>query len=144
MHGTASAIAGTLLAATLFVGCDGLWLDTYWRSEKYVLIAVDARGQMSLSFDIGNGMAVGLVGPTVFSIGADDQHIVVKQHPSNDRYGHWVDRSTTHYFIVTRTTSPDVNARQHGVRGPLGQDEFDRLATALSLPSFSKTFDDLR
>jgi len=45
---------------------------------------------------------VGLVGPTVYSIGADDTHIVVKQH------------------------------------------EFDRLAAALSLPSFSKTFDDLR
>ena len=100
MRGTASTIA--LLVAVLLVGCDGLWLDTYWRSEKYVLIAVDARGQMSLSVDIGNGMSVGLVGPTVFSIGADDTHIVVKQH------------------------------------------EFDRLAAALSLPSFSKTFDDLR
>jgi len=100
VRGTVGTI--TLLAAVLFVGCDGLWLDTYWRSEKYVLIAVDARGQMSLSVDIGNGMSVGLVGPTVFSIGADDTHIVVKQH------------------------------------------EFDRLAAALSLPSFSKTFDDLR
>src|SRR5712664_2439580 len=49
----------------LLVGCDGLWLDTYWRSEKYLLLAVDARGQMSLSFDLGNVTAVGLVGPTV-------------------------------------------------------------------------------
>ena len=142
MRGTASTIA--LLVAVLLVGCDGLWLDTYWRSEKYVLIAVDARGQMSLSVDIGNGMSVGLVGPTVFSIGADDTHIVVKQHPSNDRSGNSVDRTTTHYFVVTRTTSPDLAARQQGVRGPLGQDEFDRLAAALPLPSFSKTFDDLR
>jgi hypothetical protein len=144
VYGTARTIVGTLVAAVLFVGCDGLWLDTYWRSDKYVLIAVDARGQMSLSVDIGNGMSVGLVGPTVFSIGADDKHIVVQQHPSNDRSGNSVDRTTTHYFIVTRTTSADIAARQHGVRGPLGRDEFDRLAAALSLPPFSKTFDDLR
>src|SRR5436309_16037565 len=94
------------LTGALVAGCDGLWLDTYWRSEKYVLIAVDARGQMSLSVDIANGMSVGLVGPTVFSIGADDTHIVVQQHPSNDRSGKSVDRTTTHYFVVTRTTSP--------------------------------------
>ena len=50
------------LAAVLLVGCNGLWLDTYWRSEKYVLLAVDARGQMNLAFDLGNGTAVGLVG----------------------------------------------------------------------------------
>jgi len=33
------------LAASLVAGCDGLWLDTYWRSEKYVLVAVDARAR---------------------------------------------------------------------------------------------------
>ena len=62
-------IVASSLVAVLVAGCDGLWLDTYWRSERYVLLAVDARGQMSLSFDLGNGTAVGLVGPTVFSVG---------------------------------------------------------------------------
>src|SRR5437867_11028065 len=89
------------LTGALVAGCDGLWLDTYWRSEKYVLLAVDARGQMNLAFDLGNGTAVGLVGPTVFSVGADDKHIVVKQHPKRDLFGAF-DRSTTHYFVVAR------------------------------------------
>jgi len=131
------------LAASLVAGCDGLWLDTYWRSEKYVLVAVDARGQMNLSFDLGNGTAVGLVGPTVFSVGADDKHIVVKQHPTRDSFGGSFDRSTTHYFVVARTTSPEIAERQRGVRGPLTQKEFASLTTALSLPPFSKTFTDL-
>ena len=131
------------LVAVLVAGCNGLWFDTYWRSEKYVLIAVDARGQMNLSFDLGNGTAVGLVGPTVFSVGADDKHIVVKQHPSRDAFGSSFDRSTTHYFVVARTTSAEIAERQKGVRGPLTQKEFAALTTALSLPPFSKTFGDL-
>ena len=131
------------LVAALVAGCNGLWLDTYWRSEKYVLIAVDARGQMELSFDLGNGTAVGLVGPTVFSVGADDKHIVVKQHPSRDPFGSLLDRSTTYYFVVARTTSPEIAERQRGVRGPLTEKEFAALTTALSLPQFNKTFADL-
>jgi hypothetical protein len=132
------------LAAALLIGCNGLWLDTYWRSEKYVLLAVDARGQMSLSFDLGNGTAAGLVGPTVFSIGADEKYIVVKQHPSKSPFGDSFDRSITHYFVVVRTLSPALAERQKGVRGPFSKEEFDRLATTLSLPRFSKTFDDLQ
>lgn len=132
------------LFPALLIGCNGLWLDTYWRSERYVLLAVDARGQMSLSFDLGNGTAAGLVGPTVFSIGADEKHIVVKQHPSKDPFGQSFDRSITHYFIVARTPSPALAERQKGVRGPLSKEEFERLAATLSLPKFSKTFDDLQ
>ncbi len=139
---TRTIVIGSLLAV-LVAGCDGLWLDTYWRSEKYVLVAVDARGQMNLSFDLGNGTAVGLVGPTVFSVGADDKHIVVKQHPSRDPFGSSFDRFTTHYFIVARTTSPEIAERRRGVRGPLSEKEFQALTTALSLPQFSKTFADL-
>jgi hypothetical protein len=131
------------LVAVLVAGCDGLWLDTYWRSEKYVLVAVDARGQMNLSFDLGNGTALGLVGPTVFSIGADNKHIVVKQHPSRDPFGGSFDRSTTHYFVVARTTSREIAEHQRGVRGPLTEKEFAALTTVLSLPQFSKTFADL-
>ena len=77
-------IAIITVVAILVGACNGLWLDTYWRSEKYVMLAVDARSQMNLAFDLGNGTAVSLVGPTVFSVGADDKHIVVKQHPAKD------------------------------------------------------------
>jgi hypothetical protein len=76
---------------------------------------------MNLAFDLGNGTALGLVGPTVFSIGADDKHIVVRQHPRKDPFGSSVDRSTTHYFVVARTTSPEIEERQRRVRGPLGR-----------------------
>ncbi len=131
-------------AAALLVGCNGFWLDTYWRSERYVLLAVDTRSQMSLSFDLEGGIAVNLVGATVFSIGADEKYIVLMQHPSKDPFGESFDRSITNYYLVVRTLSPSIEERMKGVRGPLSKEEFEKLATALSLPKFSKTFDDLK
>ena len=143
MRGRGTRIYLGLACIVLAGGCGGLWLDTYWRSERYVLMAVDARGQMNLAFDCGDGTAMGLVGPTVFSIGADEKYIVLKQHPSKDAFGAF-DRSVTNYFVVERTQSPELAERQKGVRGPLSNEEFDKLSVILRLPQFSKTFDDLK
>jgi len=136
-----SLLAVVVLA--LLMGCNGLWLDTYWRSEKYVLLAIDTPGQMSLSIDEGHGSALELVGPTVFSIGANDAYIVLKQHPSKNAFGDF-DRSITNYFIVTRVKSSNFADRKKGVRGPMNADEFGRLQKPLALPKFDKTFDELR
>ena len=135
--------AAVIIAAALICGCDGLSLDTYWRSERYVLLAIDAKSQMNLAFDLENGTALGLVGPTVFSIGADDKYIVLKQHPAKDQFASSVDRSVTKYFIVERSQSPEFRDREKRVRGPMEKGEFEKLAVSLSLPSFSKTFHDL-
>lgn len=123
--------------------CDKLWLDSYWRSDRYVLLAVDAKSQMTLSFDLQDGSALGLVGPTIFSIGSDDKYIVVKQHPATNAVASSFDRSITNYFIVERNHSSQYEDRQKGVRGPLKKEEFDRLRSSLSLPPFTKTFNDL-
>jgi hypothetical protein len=134
----------SLLAALwlLISGCGWWSIDTYWRSERYMLIAVDTLGQMSLSFDRGNGTGLGLVGPTVFSIGANDKYIVLAQHPATDLFGGF-DRSITNYYIVERTQSSDFEERQKRVRGPMTKSEFDSVSAKLSLPKFTKTFKDL-
>ena len=126
----------------MLAGCNGLSLDIYWRSEKYVLVAVDTPGQMNLAFDMGKGVSIGLVGPTVFGVGADDRYIVAKQHPATNAFGAF-DRATTHYFVVERTTSPSLSERRKRVQGPMSLAEFERLAGTLSLPKFSKTIEDL-
>jgi hypothetical protein len=135
-------LLGAIVIA-LVPGCSRLWLDTYWRQERYVLIAVDTLSQMSLSFDEKGGTAEILVGPTVFAVGSDERYIVVKQHPSRD-LGDSFDRSITSFFVVERTSSSSFSERQKRVRGPLSEKEFERLAASLSLPMFSKTFDDLK
>ena len=78
---------------------------------------------------------VSLVAPTVFAVGADAKYIVVKQHPATNQAATMFDRSITNYFIV---------GRDKGVRGPLKKEEFDRLTASLSLPAFTKIFDDLQ
>src|ERR1700676_1617542 len=100
------------LSIGLVAGCSRLWdLDTYWRFERYILVAVDAKAQMSLSFDVmyhghEGSSSIGLVGPTVFELGADDHFIVVKQHPAVDPGATKYDRAVTNYFVIKRTSSP--------------------------------------
>ena len=52
------------------------------------------------------------------------------------------DRTVTNYFVVTRMPGPALE-KENGVRGPFTEDQFDKMATSLSLPAFTKTFDDL-
>jgi len=135
------AVRGFLLSMLAFiVGCDGLSLDTYWRSGSYRLIAVDSRGQMALvDTRGGNG---DLVGPTVFSIGANEKFIVVAQHPATNGFGDF-NRSVTNYFVVGRTSGSKPTDKGK-VRGPLTKDELEKLSASLSLPKFNKTFNDLK
>jgi hypothetical protein len=132
-----------IIFLSLVCGCDPMWPDAYWRSERYVLLAIDTDSQMSLYFDLQDGTALGLVGPTVFSIGENDKYIVVKQHPATDEFASSYNRSITNYFIIEKTKSRDFDARKKGVRGPIKADEFNKLVMSLSLPLFTKTFHNL-
>jgi hypothetical protein len=128
-------------AASVLAGCDVFSPDTYWSSGDYELIAIDTKGQMTLAVDLHNGGSIGIVGPTVFSLGADDHYIVIKQHPARDDFGRF-DGTVTNYFIVTRLPGSSED-KMKGVRGPLSKDEFEHLAASTHLPQFTKTFADL-
>ncbi len=125
-------VAAIFIASLALAACSKWAIDTEWKSGKFRLIAIDTQSQMSL---IHEDSSVSLVGPTVFAAGADEKYIVLKQHPALDDSGTKFDRAITSYFIVGRDKS---------VRGPLKKEEFDRLAASLSLPPFSKVFDDLK
>ena len=138
----------------LFTGCgvsapilDRLWPDAYWRSERYVVLEIDTSEEMSLHFDRPDqpGANDELVPPTVFAVGSDSHHIVVKQHPAAERAGRLTpDRTTTNYYIIDRTDSLDVAARKAGVHGPLTPERFAELARAQALPAFSKVFPEVQ
>jgi len=124
-----------LWAVALLSGCSDYALDTEWRDGDYRLIAIDTRGQMSL-IDTSDKAWDG-IGPTVFSIGADKNFIVVARHPSTNQFGEF-DRSVTQYFVVGRG-SPG-----HPTTGPLSKEQFEHLSRTNALPQFTKTFNDLR
>ena len=130
-----------ILVFCLALTACGRWsIDSYWWSDGYSLDAIDVKSQMCLAFD---GDSIALVGPTIFAVGSDAKHIVVKQHPAIDQWAGKIDHSITNYFIVERRSGSFAD-RKAGVRGPLTKEEFDLLVTSLSLPQFSKTFDDLK
>src|SRR5258708_14940463 len=140
-----------IAAAMLMAWCSGcgpfpvidrLWPDAYWRHDGYVLLALDTQAQMELSYDSKRNGVRSIVGPTVFSVGANDQFVVAQQHPSGD--GIHFDRSVTNYFIVNRATEPGMGVYPRlRVIGPLTKAQFTRLSGTLRLPPFSKTFHSL-
>lgn len=125
----------------LITACNEWSYDSFWESDGYRLIAIDTNSQMSLIFEGDGGLI--LVEATIFAVGADAKHIVLKQHPASDLGATSYDRSITNYFVVEKR-SGSFRDRELGVRGPLTKEEFAPLVSALSLPDFTKTFDDLK
>jgi hypothetical protein len=79
------------IAIGVCVGCDG----SVPVDRPYVLKGVDTREQMALYYTLPHGDAVGRVDATVFAVGWDAHHIIVKRHPVGDR-------TQTEYFILDR------------------------------------------
>ena len=97
----------------------------------YRLIAVDIDEQMSLSYDCGDGSAVGRVGETVFAVGWNDRYIVAKQHPTNDR-------TRTNFFYLDITKDAKFADPSQSVTGPLTEAEFNKRKSELALPQFTR------
>ena len=130
------AAYGLLLSAlVLLSGCSEYALDTEWRDGNYRLIAIDTLGQMLL-IDTSDKAWEG-IGPTVFSIGADKNVVVVARHPSTNLFGDF-DRSVTQYFVVQRG-SPG-----HPTAGPFTKEQFEVFSRTNAVPQFTKTFNELK
>ena len=129
-----------LITAFLIVGCDRWFLDTYWRSGNFRLVAVDSPGQMALIESGEKGEE--LVGPTIYAVGSDERFVIVAQHPAKNRFGD-CDKSVTYYYIINR--DPDGGPfKSERVRGPLSKPDFDALSASLSLPTLTKVFNELK
>lgn len=135
------AALGAVLIIASWIFFLHVWNDIYWSDERYCLVALDSPTQMNLSF-YDEGYYSELIGPTVYAVGANEKYLVLKQHPA-EKTPSSVNRAVTNYYIIVRTLSTDFEDRLKGVRGPLTQDEFEKLSGKLSLPKFSKTFRDL-
>jgi hypothetical protein len=125
-------LVAILSSCFVLVACSKWSVDTEWKSGAFRLIAIDAKSQMSL---VHEDSPISLVGPTIFAVGADDRHVVLKQHPATDEAATSFDRSITNFFVV---------GRDKQVRGPLKKEEFEALSASLSLPPFTKVFEALR
>jgi hypothetical protein len=127
--------AGFLVAlCCIALSCGFFDSGTIWRHGNYALIWIDLPDDVSLSYDRGGGTWSGVVDPRVFSVGADERYIVVKQHPKGDK-------TITNYFVVNTQLDPPSKP---AVTGPLTKDQFTELSSELGLPEFSKTLESLQ
>ena len=125
----------SLLGLLLIAGCGSAHDELI--TGSYRLVAVDLDEQMSISYDLGDGSAVGRIGPTVFAYGFDERFIVAKQHPNNDR-------STTSYFFLEIAKDSKYAEPSDSVTGPLTLAEFEEATQGLGLPGFSRSIEELR
>lgn len=124
-------IVAFLLTAVV-TACSLFGSGTEWENGTYKLAWIDTSDNMSLSRKLPGGNAIGRVDATVYAIGADARHIVVKQHPGGDR-------SKTLYFIVDVQSDTDHADPKDVVVGPLTESQYRDKAAVVELPQFSKT-----
>jgi hypothetical protein len=122
-----------MITSVFFAGC-----DTYHKHlvGPYILLAVDAEDQMSVSYDLGNGNSIGRIEPVVFSVGWDNRYIVARQHPGGNR-------SVTDFYYLDMTRDSKYADPTNSVVGPLTEAEFAQKQRQLGLPSFTQTIKSL-
>ena len=126
-----------LITAVLLSSCRLFDSGVEWRGGPYALLWIDTSENISLCRDLGNGSFIGRVDSTVFAVGWDGRYLTAKQHPNNDR-------SKTNYFIVDARNDTDYADETKIVIGPLTASEFQKKATDLRLPKFSKVLSSLQ
>lgn len=138
MRKTIIYILGIFTAVSHY-SCNGL--ESEHITERYFFVAVDTRENMSLGYSVSddNSSFVDVVRETVFAAGYDDNFIILKQHPRNNR-------SIINYYIVPIykefTSSPE-----RGVIGALTLEQFNEKRKDLNISegvTFTRIMEDLQ
>ena len=104
---------------------------------SYHLSAIDVMRQMSIYYDGPSDETAGRIDQTVFSVGWNDQYIVAKQHPNNNR------TITNFFYIIIAYDGPNSDLSKCVV-GPLTEAEFIKKQGEMRLPSFQLTIQSLQ
>jgi hypothetical protein len=123
---------------SVFIGCKGVSDEQV--VGRYYLVAMDyVKEETSLSYKLEDGNYVGVVDKTIFAVGFNDNYIIAKQHPSNNR-------AITNYYIVPiykeNTLSPEK-----GLIGALTLEQFNEKRKEFNIPdevTFTKEIEDLK
>jgi len=125
------------VALILLQGCVGVSEEKV--VGRYYLVAVDyMKEETSLNFQLDDNSSYGVVKETVFAVGYNDNYIIVKQHPSNNR-------DITNYYIVALCKENTLWAEK-GVIGPLTEIGFIKKRKELGISqelTFTRILKDL-
>jgi hypothetical protein len=124
----------------LLCSCHGAAYEEYL-VDNYSLKAMDVKSGMSVFYN-DNEYLIGIIQPTVFAVGHNNDFIIAKQHPNNFPI---IDKSITNYFIIP-IKKRVAESVEKNVIGPLTIEEFNAMKTELRVPEslvFTKVFEDL-
>lgn len=125
----------------LLVSCSGLGKEHV--IGNYYLTKIDyVDEELDLSYRLESGSFIGVVEPTVFAIGNNDEFIIVKQHPRE--FGKDIDKTVVNYFIVPIKNKSNIRPEDNKL-GPFTREEFLIKRKELQIPAdleFSKVFDE--
>jgi hypothetical protein len=100
----------------------------------YYLAAIDAPDLMRVYYRVSEHGYVGRIPETVFAVGWNSKYIVAKVHPSKVR-------SLMDYYYLIRELDGEYKDAEISVRGPLAQQDFNRMKAEIGLPDFSRSLE---
>jgi Protein of unknown function (DUF3997) len=116
-------------------GCNGMKEELIF--GKFYLIELDyIKEDRTLSYSLGDSY-IGVIDKTVFAVGYDENYIIAKQHPNNNK-------RITNYFIVDSKIK-DKYWIEKGVFGPFTLSEFKKKKRELNISvsvKFTKEYND--
>jgi len=127
---------GFAVLAVLLSGCGDAIHEGL--TGPYILIAVDADEQLSVSRYVGDGISIGRIGPVVTDAGWNTNYIVAAVRPEGKP------GTPPSYYYLDIAKDSTVGDQYQAVTGPLSKDEFDKAKQKLGLPEFSRHFPRLR
>jgi hypothetical protein len=99
---------------------------------NYYLIAADANEDLTLSYHDSSDGAIygGIIEPTVFAIGFNENYIIAKQHPRT--FPNPPDKNITNFYILP--IKKGFNWRtKNGLLGPLTSNQFSQKRKELNI-----------
>lgn len=121
------------LLLILLVGCQ-VFVSDRKIVDKYWLITIDTKADLSLSYQLENGDFIGIINGGVFAIGNNAEYIIVKQHPY--KFGpEPINKSITNYYIVPIDRNISQYKVEKNLIGPLNEIEFEKQKEKLMIPN---------
>lgn len=121
-----------LLLLILLIGCQFFVYDRKI-VDKYWLITIDTKADMSLCYELENGDFIGIISGGVYAVGNNSDYIIVKQHPYK-LGSESINKSITNYYIVPIDRSISQYKVDKNLIGPLNEIEFEKQKEKLLIP----------
>lgn len=112
-----------VLLLLLLAACDS---GTLWEDEQYAVYWIDSSENISLGIKIDDSTFIGRHGPPPFSVGSNNEYLVVKE-------------GQAYYYIIKKEDSWK-NDHAEGRHGPFTENVFLKYKQELQLPEFEVHF----